>query len=188
MEGLLRRNGYCGYVHLNTIVNESGIWPLEFTCRFGYPGYAILDPLQRTPWSALFRAMITRSAASFETWPGFAAGIVMSTPPFPYARPDVKVAVGMPVLFDPDLSADDLRHIHYGEVGLQNGQLVTSGAYGWTLVVTGRATSIAQARERANGLASRITIPNVRYRRDIGDRLIAGDFARLEALGLFDPV
>ena len=186
MEGLLRDGGYCGYINLNTIVNESGIWPLEFTCRFGYPGYAILDPLQRTPWSALFHAMVTRSAERFETRPGFAAGIVLSTPPFPYARPEVKVPVGMPVLFDQDLGGEDFRHIHYGEVGLQNGQLVTSGAYGWTLVVTGCGSSISQAQERANRLASRVIIPNVRYRRDIGHRLIAGDFSRVETLGLLD--
>jgi len=186
MESLLRDNGYCGYINLNTIVNDRGVWPLEFTCRFGYPGYAILDPLQRTSWSALFRAMVTRSAGNFVTWPGFAAGLVLSTPPFPYARPDVKVPVGMPVLFDPDLSPEDLLHVHYGEVGLQNGQLVTSGAYGWTLVVTGRGSSIREAQQRANALAARVTIPNVRYRRDIGDRLIAGDFSRVEALVLLD--
>ena len=184
MENLLRQGGYCGYINLNTIVNERGIWPLEFTCRFGYPGYAILDPLQRTSWSMLFHAMVTRSADRFDTWPGFAAGIVLNTPPFPYARPDVKVPVGMPVLFDRDMSAEDFRHVHYGEVGLQNGQLVTSGAYGWTLVVTGRGSSISEAQERANALAARVTIPNVRYRRDIGRRLIAGEFRRVESLGL----
>jgi phosphoribosylamine--glycine ligase len=67
---------------------------------------------------------------------------------------------------------------------MQNGQLVTSGAYGWTMVVTGTGSSIADAQARANRLAARITIPNVRYRLDIGNRLIAGDFARVEALGL----
>jgi phosphoribosylamine---glycine ligase len=185
MESLLRQNGYCGYINLNTIVNEHGIWPLEFTCRFGYPGYAILDPLQVTPWSSLFRALVTRSSSSFVTRPGFAAGIVMSTPPFPYQRPDVNVPVGMPVLFDPTLTPADLRNIHYGEVGLRNGQLVTSGAYGWTLVVTGIGSSIVEAQQSANQLASRITIPNVRYRTDIGARLIWGDLSRVKQLGLF---
>ena len=184
MACLLRKGGYCGYINLNTIVNEDGIWPLEFTCRFGYPGYAILDSLQLTPWSELFQAMVTRSGNTFKTREGFAAGIVLSTPPFPYARPEVKVPVGMPVLLD-DVREEDRPNIHYGEVGLQDGQLVTSGAYGWTMVVTGVAPTIAQAQSRANDLAARVHIPNVRYRRDIGARLIAGDFQRVAALGLF---
>jgi len=186
MKELLRHGGYCGYINLNTIVNEAGIWPLEFTCRFGYPGYVILDSLQRMPWSGLFGAMVTRSRETFDTLPGFSAGIVLSTPPFPYGRPEVNVPVGLPVLFDEDLTPDDYRNIHYGEVGLQNDQLVTSGAYGWTMVVTGLGVSIAEAQRRANHLASRVHISNVRYRRDIGDRLIAGDFQRVEALGLLD--
>jgi phosphoribosylamine--glycine ligase len=184
IEDFLRDAGYCGYINLNTIVNEDGVWPLEFTCRFGYPGYAILDPLQRTPWSSLFHCLVTGSAETFATLPGFAAGIVLTTPPFPYGRPEVNVPVGMPVLFDPSISAEEREHIHYGEVGLQNGQLVTSGAYGWTLVVTGVASSIVAAQQQANDLAARVTIPNVRYRRDIGARLIDRDFARVVALGM----
>src|SRR5438128_12523937 len=86
---MLRESGYCGYINLNTIANDDGVWPLEFTCRFGYPGYAILDPLQETPWGELFHSMVTRSAPSGKTLKGFSAGIVMTTPPFPYARPNV---------------------------------------------------------------------------------------------------
>jgi phosphoribosylamine--glycine ligase len=185
MEEFLRAGGYCGYVNLNTIVNEAGIWPLEFTCRFGYPGYAILSALQRTPWSELFHAMVTRTRDCFDVHGGFAAGIVLTTPPFPYARPQLDVPVGMPVLFDESI-AQEREHLHYGEVGLQNGQLVTSGAYGWTMVVTGRAGTIRQAQTNANRLAERVTIPNVRYRRDIGERLIEKDWARLERLALLD--
>ena len=184
MAPLLRAGGYCGYININTIVNEAGIWPLEFTCRFGYPGFAILDPLQETPWSELFHVMVRRSHTTFKTRSGFAAGIVMTTPPFPYSRFDIEAPVGLPVLLDA-LGPDELPHVHYGEVGLQNGQLVTTGAYGWSLVVTGVAETIAGAQQRANNLADRIVIPNVRYRRDIGARLIAGDLARVEALGLF---
>ncbi len=187
LEKRLRENGYLGYINLNTIVNEQGIWPLEFTCRFGYPGFAVLDPLQAIPWSELFRMMVTRSGTSFPTRPGFAVGIVLTTPPFPYSRPEVKMPVGMPVLFDKTLSEEERRHIHYGEVGLQNDRLVTSGAYGWTMVVTGVGPTVLEARDRANHLAERVHIPNTRYRRDIGDRLHATEWARVEALGLLSP-
>jgi len=187
MEQLLRENGHCGYVNLNTIVNERGIWPLEFTCRFGYPGFAILTPLQKTSWGDLFAAMVKKSRAAFEIWAGFSVGIVLTTPPFPYPRSQVKEPIGLPVLFDGELTAEDRRNLHYCELGLEDGDLVTSGIYGWALVATGVGDSIALAQQRANHLADRVLIPNVRYRRDIGDRLIGGDYARVEKLGLFDP-
>jgi phosphoribosylamine--glycine ligase len=188
MEKLLQSNGYCGYINLNTIVNEQGIWPLEFTCRFGYPGFAILDPLQQTPWGELFHAMIARSRSSFDTTPGFAVGIVLTTPPFPYPRSQVPEPIGLPVLFDGELTAEDRRNLHYGEVGLEGDDLVTSGIYGWTMVATGVGPSIAVAQERANCLADRVLVPNVRYRHDIGSRLMRGDYARVEQLGLLDPL
>ncbi len=184
IEPLLRDGGYLGYVNLNTIVNEAGIWPLEFTCRFGYPGFAVLDPIQATPWSELFRRMISRSQASFETRPGFCVGIVLTTPPFPYTRGQVAEPVGLPVIIDAD--RDQRRNLHFGEVGLQDGELVTSGMFGWTMVATGVGEDVAAAQRRAYDLAGRVFTPNLRYRLDIGDRLIAGDFSRLERLGLLD--
>jgi phosphoribosylamine--glycine ligase len=186
MEPLLRAHGHCGYVNLNTIVNERGIWPLEFTCRFGYPGFAILTPLQETAWGDLFAAMVSRSISRFATRPGFSVGIVLTLPPFPYPRPQVEEPVGLPVLFDGELTETDRTNLHYCELGLEHGELVTSGIYGWAMVVTGVGDSIASAQQRANSLADRVLIPNVRYRRDIGDRLMAGDYARVEKLGLLD--
>ena len=180
-------NGYCGYINLNTIVNEEGIWPLEFTCRFGYPGYAILDPLQETSWADLFRSMLTARRLSFDTESGLCGrhrhyDAAVSLLPRRCPGP-----VGLPVLFDGDLSPDELRHLHYGEVGLQNGVLVTSGASGYTLVVTGMGQTIEAARDAANVLANKVIVANARYRRDIGERLIEGEFAKVEALGLLDP-
>lgn len=186
MRPLLRKHGYCGYINLNTIVNEDGIWPLEFTCRFGYPGYAILDALQKTSWAELFRVMLTRSAVRFDTESGFAVGIVITTPPFPYCRDTVPVPVGLPVLFDGDLSPAELRHVHYGEVALQKGVLVTSGVSGYTLVVTGTGETIQAARNAANALADKMAVADARYRRDIGTRLIEGEFAKVEAWGLLE--
>jgi phosphoribosylamine--glycine ligase len=182
---LLREHGHVGYVNLNTIVNARGIWPLEFTCRFGYPGFAVLEPLQAAGWADLLAMMAWRSAAAFETRPGFCVGIVLTTPPFPYSRKQIDEPVGLPVLLDPDLAAADLSHIHFGEVGLDGAQLVTSGLYGWTMVVTGTGTDIAQARRAAYARAPRIFVPGVRYRLDIADRLIASDYEAVAGLGLF---
>jgi phosphoribosylamine--glycine ligase len=187
-EQLLREHRHRGYVNLNTIVNEAGIWPLEFTCRFGYPGFAILTPLQKSSWGELLAAMTGKPLPAFETRPGFCVGIVLTTPPFPYPRSQVNEPVGLPVVFAGALSEADRRNLHYCELGLANGDLVTSGIYGWAMVVTGTGESIASAQACANRLADRVLIPNVRYRRDIGTRLIEGEYARVERLGLLDPL
>ncbi|HMJ92587.1 MAG TPA: hypothetical protein VK472_00660, partial [Allosphingosinicella sp.] len=78
----------------------------------------------------------------------------------------------------------DRANLHYGEVGLEAGQLVTSGLYGWTMVVTGTGSTILAARDAAYARAGRIAIPNLRYRLDIGEKLIAGDYAAVAGLGL----
>jgi phosphoribosylamine--glycine ligase len=184
----LRGRNHTGYVNLNTIVNERGIWPLEFTCRFGYPGYAILAPLQETGWAELFRMMLRRSAAWFPTRPGFCTGVVLTTPPFPYSRKDVAAPVGLPVFINEDLSVEDRRNLHFGEIGMADGQLVTSGLYGWTMVVTGTGPDVATSQREAYARAGRVFTPDVRYRLDIGDRLAGEDLLRLERLGLLDPV
>ena len=67
---------------------------------------------------------------------------------------------------------------------LRGAQLVTAGYQGWTMVVTGTGSTIAEAQADAYQLAQRVVIPNVRYRNDIGARLIAGDFAKVESMRL----
>ena len=184
IEPLLRGHGHVGYVNLNTIVNGEGIWPLEFTCRFGYPGFAVLSPLQQTPWADLFRIMLGHSCERFTTRPGFSVGILLTTPPFPYSLKDVDAPTGLPVQFLGALDDADRENLHFGEIGLTNGELETSGLYGWTMVVTGCGATIGEAQAEAYARARRIHIPNMRYRLDIGDRLAATDFSVVERLGL----
>jgi phosphoribosylamine--glycine ligase len=184
IEPQLRAAGHVGYVNLNTIVNEEGVWPLEFTCRFGYPGFAVLEPLQRQPWGELLAAMTAGRGAPLATAPGFSVGLVLSTPPFPWSRPYVDSPVGLPV----SAVGVEAEHLHWGEVGLAAsgpaaGRLVTSGLYGWTAVVTGTGPTVAEAQGAAYARARHVRAPNLRYRLDIGDRLAAGDLERLGALG-----
>ena len=186
MGPLLRQNRYCGYINLNTIVNEHGVWPLEFTCRFGYPGFAILEPLQTTPWSVLLKAMTTRTDIDFKTSLGFCVGVVMTTRPFPYVRTHVPEPIGLPILFDGPLSAEDRTNLHFGEMALEGDQLMTAGYHGWTMVVTGRGAEILEAQAKAYALAGRVFVPNLRYRNDIGAKLIARDYTAIQNLGWLD--
>jgi phosphoribosylamine---glycine ligase len=185
MASLLSAGGYCGYINLNTIVNSAGIWPLEFTCRFGYPGFAVLGPLQETNWADLFAVMIGHPG-QVRMRSGFCAAIVLTTPPFPYDRKAVEEPVGLPVIFDGELNQQEHDHLYYGEVGLSKGRLVTSGQYGWTMVATATAQTIDAARIKAGALADKVVVPNVRYRRDIGSNLIEREFQLVENLNLFD--
>jgi len=147
VEPLLCGHGHVGYVNLNTIVNEEGIWPIEFTCRFGYLGYAVLDPLQTTGWDTLFLRMLGAMSSSLETATGWSVGIVVTTPPFPWSRHDLAAPVALPILFDGP--AIDGRHIYLGEAGLSDEVLSTSGVYGWTMVVTGVGPTLRDAQSDA---------------------------------------
>lgn len=178
-EPRLREAGHVGYVNLNTMINERGVWPLEFTCRFGYPGFAVLEPLQRLGWGDLFRCMIGQTANRFEAEPGFSLCVVLSTPPFPHSRKELDAVVGLPVL----AGEIDPRHLHWSEVGLREGRLVTTGLYGWTGVVTGTGPTVEEAKAAAYARARQVHCPNLRYRLDIGDRLIDGQLAQLQEWG-----
>jgi phosphoribosylamine--glycine ligase len=174
LETHFRDAGHVGWVNLNTIVNEDGVWPLEFTCRFGYPGYAVLEPLQSLTWAGLF-ASIVRREDGFPTRDGFSVCVVLSTPPFPLSRHDVDAPIGLPILID---GIED-EHLHLGEVGQLNGDLVSAGLYGWTAVVTGTGKTVAAAKAEAYIRAAKVRAPNLRYRLDIGDKLIGGQLQQL---------
>lgn len=183
---LLRESGYRGYINLNTIVNEEGIWPLEFTCRFGYPGFPILDSLHRCGWDTIFRSMLRRDKLEFPTHGGYSVGVVLTVPPFPYAHEYEALGKGRPICFSDEMDEGDLESLHYGEVDLRGGQLVTAGMIGYIMVVTGIAATIEGARSRAYDRVGKVVIPNSRYRNDIGTRLIERDLAELRRIGLFN--
>jgi phosphoribosylamine--glycine ligase len=91
----------------------------------------------------------------------------------------------MPICFRRGLNDEDREHLHYGEVRLDTGQLVTAGQIGYVMVVTGRGETIDLAREAAYARAEKVIIPNVRYRIDIGATFLR-DRAELVRLGWLD--
>lgn len=180
---VLREGGYVGYVNLNTIINQDGIWPLELTCRFGYPGSAILGALQTDGWAAVLRAMLDRRSTELATAPGYALGVVLTVPPFPYRYGYAEISKGLPILFHAELTDAELGRLSLCEVALRDGQLVTSGSIGCLMIATGTGATVRQAQAEAYALARRVIVPNLRYRTDIGDAFLASGEQALRALG-----
>jgi phosphoribosylamine--glycine ligase len=179
----LQASGYCGYINLNTIVNDEGVWPLEFTSRFGYPGFPILDALHIDNWDEIFARMISGERTSFRTYDGYSVGVVMTVPPFPYSDGYERLGKNTPINFTDEMTEQDHDAIHFGEVAMHEGQLVTAGMIGYIAVVTGRGSTVQAARDSAYRIVKKIVIPNVRYRNDIGDRVMSWGLHELERLG-----
>ncbi len=180
---MLRESGYVGYINLNTIVNEEGIWPLELTCRFGYPGFPILDSLHTEDWGSVFAKLAGKEARTIETRDGFSVGVVLTVPTFPYSDGYSELGRGIPVCFDELMNDEDMDSLHYGEVTLKNGQIVTAGMIGYVMVVTGTGATVHDARHVVYQRVEKVVIPNARYRNDIGVRFMEHDEAAMKAMG-----
>lgn len=182
----LAQSGYCGYINVNLIVNEKGLWPLEFTSRFGYPGFAICQALHVEPWELIFQHMLEKKNVTMPTKAGFSVGVVLTVPPFPYCQGYEELSKGEPIYIKPGLSCEDKDALHFAEVELVDGVLITSGASGYIGVVTGIGDTIKQATGEAYRIASHVVVPNLRYRLDIGYRVRKHDWQALRSMGWLD--
>ena len=181
LEPRLRDGRHVGYVNVNLIANERGLFPLEFTCRFGNPGFAVLAPLQTAGWGDLLTRMMQGGHAGFPTAPGWAVGICLTIPSFPAELPGADPAEDPPVFFL--APPDDPAHYHFADMRQESGQLLARRRTGYALCVTGTGPTVPDAQQAATTRAANVVIPNVRWRTDIGDRFLSGEGERLRRLG-----
>ncbi len=182
LTGLLRDSGYCGYINVNLIANDDGLWPLEFTSRFGYPGFAICEALHLESWEQIFLRMLRRDGLQLATRAGFSCGVVLTVPPFPYRDGYQALSKGEPICLRPGTSEEDRSAIYFAEVAQVRGQLVTSGCTGYVGVATGAGATVEGACEIAYRRARQVVVPNLRYRADIGERVRMHDLEQLRQL------
>lgn len=180
---LLEESGYVGYINLNTIVNDRGIFPLELTCRYGYPGFAILDALHAGGWDEVFTQLVSGDL-KLRTHDGYAICVVLTVPTFPYHHGYEQLSKGAPIMFRETMMPGDHEHLHFAEVAMEGERMMTAGSIGYVMVVTGRGGTVEAARADAYERCAKVVIPNMRYRRDIGEQFITRDRAEMERLGL----
>ena len=168
MEPSLARERYVGYIDINCIVNGNGIYPLEFTSRFGYPTISIQSDGIIGSVGDFFFQMASGENCKLRTKKGFQVGARIVVPPFPFKdnKTFESFSKNAVIVFKKNME----EGIHIEDVKLVNEEWLITGTSGVALIVSGTGQTMREAQKQMYGRIQNITIPNMYYRTDIGDR------------------
>jgi phosphoribosylamine--glycine ligase len=180
MEAKLAQARYAGSIDINCIVNSNGIYPLEFTARFGYPAITIQQEGLLTPIGELLQRLADGTLTRLRARSGFQVGVRVVVPPFPYSDMQTfeSMSKGSVVLF----KTPGREGVHIEEVKQVGGEWRIAGSSGVALVVCGSGPTMMQAQRQAYNRVRNVMIPYMYYRDDIGERW-SEDSDRLHAWG-----
>jgi len=171
MESRLAESGYVGYFDLNCIVNDTGIYPLEFTSRFGYPTISIQQEGMIDTIDEFLYGLVNKKFKRFGTKEGFQIGVCIFVPPYPFEDQKLfEVKSRGAVIYFKDKNNHDTSGVHILEVKKAGDEWIVSGTQGWPLIVCGSGPTIKDAQKMAYKRVENIMIPNMYYRNDIGDK------------------
>lgn len=175
VEGELFRQGYTGYIDVAVMIDKKGnINPMEWTTRPGWPLNQIQQILHPDPCEWMLDLIDGRD--SFEPDTKIATGIVIAMPPYPNHEFKIDNLCGFPIW-----GIDDKNRYYIHPCEMMAGEapvngkwvpsLVTCGNY--TMVVSGKADTVAKSCEKPYKIIDQLTIPNSpMYRTDAGNRVI----------------
>lgn len=168
MEPKLKEEGYVGYVDINCIANSNGVYPLEFTPRFGYPTISIQQEGMLTPIGDFLFDLAKGNTPKLRTRSGFQVGVMIVVPPFPFKDKDTFEVYSKDAVIT--FKKPNRDGVHIEDVKLVEGEWMVTGNAGGALIVTGTGTTMRQAKNQAYSRINNIIIPNMYYRTDISDR------------------
>ena len=168
MEATLAKDRFVGHIDINCIVNGNGIYPLEFTSRFGFPQVSIQRAGINEPFGRLLYKVAKGERFEINTKRGFQVGAYMVVPPFPYNDPETFK------LFSKDavvvVRKKMKEGLHLMHLKLVNGEWLITGDSGMALLVSATGTTMREAQKLLYNRINNVLINNVYYRTDIGDR------------------
>lgn len=168
MEHTLAKENYIGHIDINSIVNGNGIYPLEFTCRFGFPQIFIQRAGIQEPMGEFLYKLAGGHDFTIRTKKGFQVGVLMVVPPFPYDDPKTfdSFSRDAVVIFKKKMR----EGIHIQHLKRVNREWLITGAAGVALAVTGTGQTMREAQKQMYNRIQNVLINHSYYRTDIGDR------------------
>ncbi len=171
VEDAVVESGYVGPIDLNAIVNDDGVWGLEWTPRFGYDATPTLLYLFCGEIGKFFSDLAHgQFEGEMPLKDKFGAGIRLSIPPYPLDPKrvqdvqKVRPNVGIPIR---GLTEKNAGSFYFYEVMEKDDQLVHSEGIGMIAAAIGVGESAHDALHQAYHSLSEIKIPEKQYRRDL---------------------
>ena len=148
---LLQQSGYIGYIDINCIVNGKGIYPLEFTSRFGYPTIVIQSEGILMPAGEWLYRLAKSENFELKTKRGFQIGVLIVVESMFSDNNNSEVVNLYRDLAVIIKNPNNMEGIHIDDIKNDNGIWRIAGISGGTLVVTGSGTTVQDARHQVYG-------------------------------------
>lgn len=164
---------YRGVLYCGLMLTAEGPKVIEFNVRLGDPEAQIVLPMIAEPLTPVLWAAATgvlrSSRLALSAQPH--VGVVLAAAGYPG---EVRTGARIDGLERVTADCPDVLVFHAGVTAHDN-DLVTSG--GRVLTVVGKGATFAAAIARAYDAVSRISFDGMHYRKDIGNKALAGDLA-----------
>ena len=186
----LQKICYKGDIDVNCIVTETDAWPLELTPRLGSPSTQLQCELYDSSIADFFAAIARGEQYDLNYRDHFGVVNAIATGPFPFPPEDDEtdwLSREYPFQIDSaELDEKELESIHIEEISIHpdnENEMYWAGEFGYAAFVTASANTIPEAQAKVERLRNSITIPEIKYRTDIGDRVHNNDLPLLKKWG-----
>lgn len=171
MTNVLREKNHVGVVDISMIVNESGVHPLEFCVRNGYPALQIESVSLNRPWGEFYSKLSSGKDTRFKVKKPYSVGVVVSVPPYPYENKELfkRLSEGQIIFIK-----GKEKFVRYADVKIERNELTPAGDMGYLLVCVGTGDTLEQAIEDAYDTISKVDAKDMMYRSDIGRKVTEG--------------
>lgn len=160
--GLVKEGApFTGVLYGGLILTGDGPKVIEFNARFGDPETEVVLPRMKSDIYALFNAAIDGEDFEIEWNPEAVLGIVLASKGYPGSYEKGAVIEGV---------ENVESSVYHMGTSRKEGKLVTAG--GRVMMVTGKGSTLAEARDKALADIARIDCDNLFYRKDIGKQAL----------------
>lgn len=174
---VLRKHRYVGALDINCVINEEGVYGLEFTPRFGYDAFpTLLHSLCDFDFGVFIDNCARGVVPDVRLSSAFGGGVRLSLPPWPSEQFKHEGGVTLQG-FD-----DDARDYFYPYGVMEVGdELKSAPGVGILGVMNYEGLSIGQALACVYYQIRKLKIPNVQYRTDLTEQFLK-DYRELQKI------